>query len=315
MKAKKAFLLIIAILLIPMLTACGVKVDDVYEPDLNEEAFRKTVLYFMNDDGFIVPVMKLIPWEEGIGKAALYNLVGTEANNTELAMNGLKAVIPDGVKFELRISDKHAVLNIVNLPKLPDAKTEKALIETVVNTLCEFPTIDRVSLMFDGNKVSRLENGTAVPDKMSRILLNVENEELPVFADSVKAEYVTIYFPNNSYAQQVPINRRVENKTLLNALEEMLKGANSPALKNCFPEGTSVLSAEIIDGVCKVDFSEEFSALGETSDGAVEALYNSIYLTAMQFGEVKELKLYVDGEPFITDSFTVSAPLYPNVFK
>ena len=176
MKAKKAFLLIIVILLIPMLTACGVKVDDEYEPDLNEEAFRK-LCYFMNDDGFIVPVMKLIPWEEGIGKAALYNLVGTESNNTELAMNGLKAVIPDGVKFELRISDKHAVLNIVNLPKLPDAKTEKALIETVVNTLCEFPTIDSV-VVFDGNRFHALKTDSC--SRYVRILLNVERRTASV---------------------------------------------------------------------------------------------------------------------------------------
>lgn len=316
MKAKKALILIIAMLLIPILVACGVEKDiEADEPDLNESAFRKTILYFVNDDGFVLPVMKLIPWEEGIGKAALNNLVGTEFNNAALAVNGLKTVIPDGVKFELKINDKNAVLNIVNLPKLPDAKSEKALIESVVNTLCEFPTIETVSLRFDGMKVARLENGTAVSDNMSRLLLNVENEELHVSANTTKAVYVTIYFPNNSYAQQIPINRRVETKSLENALAEMIKGVENTSLKNCFPEGTSVLSASIEDGVCKVEFSEEFAALGETSGGAVEALYNSIYLTAMQFGEVKELKLYVDGEAFITDSFTVSAPMYPNIFK
>ena len=42
------------------------------------EGYRRTVLYYATDDGFVVPVMKMIPWEEGIGKAALGYLMDVQ---------------------------------------------------------------------------------------------------------------------------------------------------------------------------------------------------------------------------------------------
>ena len=44
--------------------------DLAYEED-SEAGFRRTVLYYTAEDGFVVPVMKRIPWEEGSGKRPL----------------------------------------------------------------------------------------------------------------------------------------------------------------------------------------------------------------------------------------------------
>ena len=64
------------------LIMCGCAKDvatdaGMYDEPASEAGMRRTVLYYKDDDGFIVPVMKLIPWEEGIGRAAIGNLVDT----------------------------------------------------------------------------------------------------------------------------------------------------------------------------------------------------------------------------------------------
>lgn len=38
---------------------------------VEDEGMRKTVFYFKDKDGYLVPVMKRIPWEEGIAKPPL----------------------------------------------------------------------------------------------------------------------------------------------------------------------------------------------------------------------------------------------------
>ena len=81
--------------------------EGMEQPETASDAgYRRTVLYFVSDEGFVVPVMKMIPWEEGIGKAALNCLVGTEANRASAAQMGLQTVIPDGAAFTLRINNE-----------------------------------------------------------------------------------------------------------------------------------------------------------------------------------------------------------------
>ena len=42
------------------------------------EGYRRTVLYYATDDGFVVPVMKMIPWEDRKSCARLFNGYGCE---------------------------------------------------------------------------------------------------------------------------------------------------------------------------------------------------------------------------------------------
>ena len=86
------------------LIMCGCAKDvatdaGMYDEPAGEAGMRRTVLYYKDDDGFIVPVMKLIPWEEGIGRAAIGNLVDTAENRAEARSRGLNATIPDGVEY------------------------------------------------------------------------------------------------------------------------------------------------------------------------------------------------------------------------
>lgn len=153
--------------------------DLAYEED-SEAGFRRTVLYYTAEDGFVVPVMKRIPWEEGIGKAALGYLVDTEANRAAAEQMGLEAPVPEGASFTLRIGDEgNAVVDISGLQELPDAAAEQAMVTGIVNTLTEFDSIHTVQVTLDGAKVAALPHGTDISEAFSTLPLNVRREPWP----------------------------------------------------------------------------------------------------------------------------------------
>ncbi len=323
---KCAALLLLLCMLLPILCGCAM-LESVLKPapketiaehtdDTATAGLRRTTLYFQTDDGLMVPVMKLMPWEEGIGKAALNQLVDTEENRIAASAMGLKNVIPQGVTFVLRISDDAvATLNIIDLPKLESASAEQALICAVVNTLTEFPTIDQVKLKFDGNTVRKLSHGTRVDSAMRTLPLNME--PMPVTASKDDATHaLTLYFPNQSASLYVPVTRSLTREPdLALAMQELAAGPVDDALRECLPAGTQVLSASIIDDAANINFSSEFSALAD--DPILEAIaLDVIQLTAQQFGMLSTVNIQVNGETYETASQTGgSIPTFANTFR
>lgn len=292
--------------------------DEIMEGDLEqsasstEEGYRRTVLYYATDDGFIVPVMKMIPWEEGIGKAALSYLTDTEANRASAAMMGLQTVIPEGTALSLRIgSDGEATLDLSGMEAQETVQEERAMVTAIVNTLTEFPTIDSVRITLDGQKVSELPNGTNVKAAMAPFALNAEDGEISASTEGVTA--LTLYFPNQSASLNVPVTRYVEDgASIETAMRALIEGPQSDALRCCFPEGTELISADLFDGVATVDVSAEFLS-AQYTEGLDAAAYTTMYLTANALEPVYELNLMVEGEPY-EFSAAVSAPMYVNEF-
>ena len=99
-----------------------------------EATFRRSTLYFLSDDGYIVPVMKLIPWEEGVAKACLSYMIGSEANDTAAAELGLNTVIPAGTALSISIADGNALVDLAGMPTLGSAERELFMIEAVVKS-------------------------------------------------------------------------------------------------------------------------------------------------------------------------------------
>lgn len=313
----------LCLLLALTLSACALvkgvfKSNDESEEPVNSTAgFRQTVLYFQTDDGLMVPVMKLLPWEEGIGRAALNQLVDNDDNRISAAAMGLKSVVPKGVSFVLSIAkDAVATVNIIDMPKLESAQAEQAMVTAVVNTLEKFSAIDRVQLKFDGKVKSKLAHGTKVGEIMSPIPLNPE--PLPVSASEEDYAYkVTLYYPNQAGSLNVPVTRSVtQEPDITLAMQELVKGPADAALRNCFPEGTEVLSAAILDDVATVNLSKQFAALQKEPDMEELAL-TCMELTAQQFGaSISELRVQVEGKALKDNAAaTMAMPKFVNEFR
>lgn len=319
LRIATAFALIIAFLM--SIAACAPKETAVEEPDEETSTdqtggytgYRQTILYYMSDDGFVVPVMRNIPWEEGIGKAALSYLVNTTDNRASTSEMGLNALIPDGTTYTLRIGDDGvATVDLIGLSACKDAETEKAMVEAITNTLIEFSRIEHVTITVNGKKVSELPNGTKLSAAMGPFLLNAEEGEIGVSTDSASA--VVLYFPNATGSLNVPVTRYIEGGVSVeNVVHELLKGPQADGLRSCFPEGTELLSADISDGVATVDLSGEFLG-AQYTDGLADAAYETLFLTIRNVEEIARLDILIEGEPceLVTET---SAPVFANEFR
>lgn len=312
MRMKRWFILILA-LLTALMAACGRKAEEPAEPEADTgSGYRRTTLYYATEDGFIVPVMKSIPWEEGIGKAALGYLISGADNDKSASMMGLKTVIPEGTECTLRIGEEgNARVSLAGVGK-QTGEQEQAMVVAIVNTLTEFPSINSVSITVDGREESALSDGADISKPMERFALNVEEGEVPV---SGEAHALTLYFPNSAASLNIPVTRYIYAAPSFSvAVREEIAGPKDEGLINCFPEGTELISAYIKDGIACVDLTKDFERAADT-EGMLDAARDCLYLCASQFGEVYGVDITVEGREYSMHTAAASVPIYVNEWR
>jgi len=265
-----------------------------------DDNMRETLLYYQDDSGYLVPVMRKIPWEEGIAKAALAKLIDSQELQEEFMAMGLRALLPPNTKINgMSINDGLAKVDFSKeAMECMDAVAESNMVNGIVLTLTEFPTIDRVQFMFDGKIVDSLKFGTKVGEPIEPEDINPE-----VSPDSEgNGAKVTVFFHTTSPSQYdylVPVTRIISSSasSLETAIEELLKGPKSDGnLHMDIPVGTELLGVYMEDGITYINFSEEFNDLQESPNE--DLVLKSIYMTAKQFPETYHVKIMVDGEEY-----------------
>ena len=63
-----------------------------------------TVVYYQDDSGYLVPVMRSVPMQQGVAGATLSLMVKNEQNDMDAARLGLRTVLPEGCEFEIDIN-------------------------------------------------------------------------------------------------------------------------------------------------------------------------------------------------------------------
>ncbi len=322
---KTGWLLVVCVLMMGLcLAGCGSEDERVISSpvasgDLSIEdqstsasGMRETLLYVQNENGQMVPVMKEIPWTEGIGKAALEQLVIDGPGATSLAANGLKGVIPPDTDISLSIKDgvAEAVFSKEAL-ELDSAVAEKNFTTGVVNTLTEFPTIDEVKITVQGSE-GKLPFGSDLAEAFSPMDLNVET--MAQGLDINATEKVTVFFLDQNRKVWVPVTRLVpQGSGFEGAVEEIIKGpdANS-GLISPFPEGVTIKEVRLENGAATVNFSKELNEALKEEDGGI-ACVKALVLTSMTFGDIQQLNIQVEGKNFDALKKFDGAPTFANI--
>ncbi|MBR3928868.1 MAG: GerMN domain-containing protein [Clostridia bacterium] len=272
-------------------------------------ASMNTVCYYQDDNGYLVPVMRTIGAEEGIARATLNLMVKSVYNDMEAARMGLRCVIPENTTFDLDISGGVARLDMSKEAlNSPDAVSEYNMVSAIVQTLTDFPTVEKVRFLIDGKEKERLTYGTSISGEFSRGYMNLESTSLTDAADTV-----TLYFTGDSPSMIVPVTRAVYGRgDIQTAVMELVNGPSSMSpLNGVIPSGCGLRSVKVVDGVAQVDFTREFISIAEETDGGRLAL-RALVLTCMQFDGVKSVKVFVEGEEYDTGAGTLAAPTFIN---
>lgn len=318
---KKALTVIVAIFLVIGFAGCGAKEEEPYEeiPAANIEEtdanMRETILYLEDDYGYIVPVMKQIEWVEGIGAATVSELVADSNTDSQMEYLGLNPILSEGTELSLSITDGVATLQLSgDAIKGKDAVDEMSKVVALVNTLTEFPTIDKVKIRQDGC-ADALPLGTDISTAFGTFDLNVIGSVSEDNKDD--ASKLLLYFENEAGTAIVPVTKYVGGQAdAFAAMSELVKGPGQGGLKSVFPEGTELLGVTVDDsGIASINFSKELETVKDKPEQE-KALFRSIILTLMQFDNVDEVRILVDGKEYSsTSQTTMATPEFVNTME
>ena len=265
-----------------------------------------TVCWYEDGDGYLVPVTRQIPLQDGIAKATLSLMVASSENDLAAARMGLTNVIPEGVTFDIDISNGRARVDMSKEAlSCLNAEDELLMVQGAAAALCGFDSVQEVSFLFDGQKRSKLTHGTDVSGVFSRDMVNVES--VTTMSSSSFADQVQIYFPSASGRMLVPVTRTVFSPAdLPTAILELAKGPKSDSGLECpLPGDCGIRSVSVKNGVATIDFTKEFARIAENSDGGHQAM-QAIVFTASQFPGVKQVSVLVEGKAYQSEPQTAT---------
>ncbi|HYE82519.1 MAG TPA: GerMN domain-containing protein [Clostridia bacterium] len=281
------------------------------------ENSRATVLYYKDNENFLVPVMRYIPKGDlGVAKTALSALIYSPEKAQDLSAAGLTPTLPMGTKI-IGAVIKDSGLAIIDFSEeflnFSSDKAEELGIKAIVYTLTEFPNINSVEIRVDGKAIEEMPKGTKLESGLRRTEINLQPVENP----GEKLSKVVVYYHkkgSGAYSYFVPITKVVsgfENSAEA-AISALLEGpTDGSSLINSFPEGTQLLGVQVNEGMAYVNFSEQ--VLAKQGDKAAEnAMIKAVTLTLKEFPEVSKAKIFVNGK-IVEDTDGVGADNYLDV--
>lgn len=278
-----------------------------------ESAKMRTVVYYQDNYGYLVPVTRTLPAEEGVAKATLSMMVQSAYNDMEAARLGLRTVLPEGTEIDLDVTrDGTARIDLSEqVLKLSSAEAESNMVAAVVQTLTEFPTVKQVEFLVGGRQRNSLTFGTDISGAFERGTINLESAQ-SAFAPG-EADTVRLYFPGETSSLIVPVTRMVYGLPDLDtAVLELAKGPGGQSpLERALPEGCGLISAHVENGVATVNFTREFMNVAEHSDGGRAAL-RALVLTCTQFDGIQTVRVQVEGEDYDPGESTLATPTFVN---
>lgn len=276
-----------------------VRSDEYKVTEIEDEGMRKTVLYFKNNDNYLVPVMRRIPWEEGIAKASINNMVDSPELRESLSETGLLPVIPAGTEIlGMAIDDETGLCKInfsENILNSESEKEEETLIKGVVYTLTEFPTVKKVQILVGGKEMETMNYGSNISEPIAR-----ENINLIGDVEQGRSKVVVYYKgqTDNNYEYFVPMTvpTLAPTANVYSALDMLFEGPpEDSGLYSELPEEVRLHGIEVKDGTAYVDISYD-SYLEESDEVNISDIIKNIGLTLSEFEEIETVELLVDGE-------------------
>jgi germination protein M len=280
---------------------------------------RETILYYRDDHGYLVPVTRDVIWTEGIARATLQKIMEDDKNSDIYKEMGLYSAIPAGTEIlGLTIRDRLAKIDLSEeAMDCADAKAEELMLKTIVYTLTEFNTVDRVQFMFGGKVIERLKHGSRVGSPIAREDINL--------IGNVDGSKVTVYFlgdsPNGAqYFVPVTIGLGSVGQSMDVAVRCLLDGPpEGSGLISAIPEGVNVKGMGMKNGVVYLNFEQGIFDY-EGSDRTGENIVKALALTLKEYPSVVGVVFLVDEEPaqlpsgMVLDR-TVDVPVFVNQYN
>ncbi|HOB86945.1 MAG TPA: GerMN domain-containing protein [Bacillota bacterium] len=282
------------------------------------DAVRLGRLYYPDSQWrFLVPVQREIPYQEAIARVTLQQLIPDSTLQESLQRYGLAFPLPAQTEVRgINIRDGLARVDLNEIFLDYPAERERLVLGSLLCTLRQFPTVEQVEIVVQGEYVKEFPGGT--PGRLPlgpECWINLEVEsELEDYRNFTALELYYCYLAPAGVIFYVPVTRIIPatEKVVEALLEELLEGPpRESGLFSEIPAGTTVRGVSLEEGLLKVDFSRELLEYQGGKTGA-ENLVNQILLTLGTLEEVEQVQILVEGEaPQLKDGVDLTRPLEP----
>ncbi len=241
---RKIIFVIVLLLLISVFTNPVERLKGVFKEDeqpviidtsvdpFEKSGMRDTILYYKDENGIITPVMRKIEWTEGrgIAKQALRAMINTPKNYSDMVKIGLYPVIPSSTQIlGMTIRDGLCKADFsMDFTNVANKEEEQNLIQSVVYTLTEFPTVQEVQFMIEGKVINKMPHGVEIGKPLKRESVNYIGKKpaldtILVYNESV-SETNTTLVPVVNQIQEEP-----KSNIVVNLLDDVVKDIKNRA--------------------------------------------------------------------------------------
>lgn len=325
MKTLRQVIILLIVFLLVSLTGCGFFKDKNETKDVSlmmdtriseGDGLRETVLYYKDSKGFIVPVMRRIPREEGAGKAAINLLVDEPGLRDDLAAIGLLPVLPAGTEVVgMSINEGLAKVDFnENILSYDTETDERAIVQSLVYTLTEFEAIDKIQLLVDGKKMKKLPHGTKIKEPLQReninLSLDLQDEEIPV----------VVYYKGTANGEDsffIPVTKGLNalKVDVKSALTSLIEGApENTGLYSELPVGVVLNNVYIKDKVAYIDFSEEIKNMPGNAAHQQSMIYELGFTLREIEPSISQIRILSGGKEIeLNSEVSLNLPAYLNI--
>lgn len=249
-------------------------------------------LYYRDAGGYIVPVVRRLRTMEDMVSEVLYAQLATAENCCVLQPLGLTPVLGRKLEFKAGLADKVARVDITGNTFTPkDAREESDMLGCIVNSLCSLEGVNGVTLSVDGQPVKALQKGTNV----AGVLMPRPVNEIDADENAKQDVACTLYYISEQSGLLQPVTMHYG---ALPSLEEAVHAMTEPKedynLTAMFPDGCRLIDSSVREGVATLNFSREFTYLGEYPEleSRVLVALNSV---CRELAHADEMRITVEG--------------------
>jgi germination protein M len=263
------------------------------------EPRRPVTVYYQDEDGCIIPVTRWIQPQLGIARAAVSLAIDSPLLREETTYYGVYPVIPEGTEIlGIDIRNGTAVIDFSrHLLSYGTAWSERNIIASIVYTLTEFETVDRVRILINGYSPGVLKYGADLSDALGREDLMINTGTSLSASGKDKLDVYFMKKANDSFVYAVPVSLAVGSggaDMTPDTLIRLLFGTDPESgIYTEIPDGAYLKSSYVYNGTAFLDFSGEFLNYGGTA--REEAILKQIAYTLRQCSGIRKINITVEG--------------------
>lgn len=263
------------------------------------EPRRPVTVYYQDKDGCVVPMTRWIQPQLGIARAAVSLAIDCPLTREETAYYGVYPILPENTEI-LGIDIKEGTATIdfnKYLLNYGTAYSERNIIASIVYTLTEFDTIQKVRIMINGYPQGILKYGTDLSYPLGRedVMINADPRLLKTGKE--KVDIYLMKAANTGFAYPVPVSvtdstggAEATPETLV---KRLLSAVPEGGMYSEIPEGVRLIGSYIQGDTITLDFSEEFLSYGGTA--REENILKQLAYTLRQCDSIRKINILVEG--------------------